>query len=74
MENYAAVKARMFAKQRKGDTALCGVDDGWSASIADKARKTGADVRKVSVVEGSARRHHRLRRQPCATAAAALRK
>jgi UDP-N-acetylmuramoylalanine--D-glutamate ligase len=52
MENYAAVKARMFAKQAKGDTALCGVDDGWSASIADKARKTGADVRKVSVVEG----------------------
>ena len=54
MENYAAVKARMFAKQRKGDTALCGVDDGWCASIADKARKTGADVRKVSVVEGLA--------------------
>jgi UDP-N-acetylmuramoylalanine--D-glutamate ligase len=52
MENYAAVKARMFAKQGKGDTALCGVDDGWSASIADKARKTRADVRKVSVVEG----------------------
>ena len=52
MENYAAVKARMFAKQRKGDTALCGVDDGWSASIADKARKTGADVRKISVAEG----------------------
>ncbi len=52
MENYAAVKARMFARQGKGDTALCGVDDGWSASIADKARKTGADVRKVSVIEG----------------------
>ena len=54
MENYAAVKARMFAKQGKGDTALCGVDDGWCASIADKARRTGADVRKVSVVEGLA--------------------
>ena len=52
MENYAAVKARMFAEQGPGDTALCGVDDGWSASIADRARKTGADVRKVSVVEG----------------------
>jgi UDP-N-acetylmuramoylalanine--D-glutamate ligase len=54
MENYAAVKARIFARQGAGDTALCGVDDGWSASIADKARKTGADVRKVSVVEGLA--------------------
>lgn len=54
MENYAAVKARMFARQGKGDTALCGVDDGWSASIADKARKTGADLRRVSVVEGLA--------------------
>lgn len=51
MENYAAVKARMFAKQGKGDTALCGIDDGWSASIADNARKTGSDVRKVSVIE-----------------------
>ncbi len=54
MENYAAVKARMFGLQGKGDTALCGIDDGWSASIADRARKTGADVRKVSVVEGLA--------------------
>jgi UDP-N-acetylmuramoylalanine--D-glutamate ligase len=52
MENYAAVKARMFAKQVKGDTALCGIDDGWSAEIADGARKTGASVRKVSVLEG----------------------
>ncbi len=52
MESYARVKARMFARQEKGDTALCGIDDGWSAAIADKARKTGADVRKVSVVEG----------------------
>ena len=52
MENYAAVKARIFAKQGKGDTALCGIDDGWSAEIADKARKSGADVRRVSVAEG----------------------
>lgn len=54
MENYATVKARMFALQGPGDTALCGIDDGWSASIADKARKTGADVRKVTVLEGIA--------------------
>ena len=52
MENYAAVKARMFGHQSKGDTALCGIDDGWSAAIADKTRATGADVRKVSVIEG----------------------
>ncbi|WP_373505391.1 UDP-N-acetylmuramoyl-L-alanine--D-glutamate ligase [Aestuariivirga sp.] len=54
MENYAAVKARMFAKVGEGNTVLCGVDDGWCASIADKARWTGADVRKVSVIEGLA--------------------
>ena len=52
MENYAAVKARMFALQGDGDTAICSVDDGWSASIADKVRKTDADVRKVSVMQG----------------------
>jgi len=33
MENYAAVKARMFAKQGKGDCALIGVDDEWCAAI-----------------------------------------
>jgi UDP-N-acetylmuramoylalanine--D-glutamate ligase len=34
MENYAAVKARMFARQGKGDRALIGVDDEWCAAIA----------------------------------------
>jgi len=34
MENYAAVKARMFARQGKGDCALIGVDDEWCAAIA----------------------------------------
>jgi len=34
MENYAAVKARMFAKQGKDDRALIGVDDEWCAEIA----------------------------------------
>jgi len=51
MENYAAVKARMFASQHKGDTALCGVDDPWCAAIADRAAATGADVRRVSVTK-----------------------
>ncbi len=50
MENYAAVKARMFAKQGPGSTALCGVDDEWCAAIAEQARATGADLRKVSVI------------------------
>jgi UDP-N-acetylmuramoylalanine--D-glutamate ligase len=51
MENYAAVKARMFLRQGRGDTALCGVDDGWSAAIAGQAAAGGADVRRVSVLE-----------------------
>ena len=33
MENYAAVKARMFASRSK-DTAVIGVDDEWCAEIA----------------------------------------
>ncbi len=51
MENYAAVKARIFTSQHKGDTALCGVDDDWCAAIAETAQATGADVRRVSVVK-----------------------
>jgi UDP-N-acetylmuramoylalanine--D-glutamate ligase len=49
MEHYASVKARMFAKQRDGQTALVGVDDEWGQGIA-KAIHTGADVRAVSVM------------------------
>jgi UDP-N-acetylmuramoylalanine--D-glutamate ligase len=45
MENYAAVKARMFARQTAGNTALVGVDDDWSAAIGDQI----AGVRRVSV-------------------------
>jgi len=51
MENYAAVKGRIFASQHKGDTALCSVDDDWCAAIAERAVSTGADVRRVSVVK-----------------------
>jgi UDP-N-acetylmuramoylalanine--D-glutamate ligase len=50
MEHYAAVKARMFARQRAGQTALVGVDDSYSAAIADRIQ-TGATVRRVSVVK-----------------------
>lgn len=49
MENYAAVKARMFAKAGQGDTAIIGIDDPWSEAIADTVSGL-ADVRRVSVV------------------------
>ncbi len=49
MENYAAVKARIFANQTAGDTAICGVDDQWCAAIADGIR-SGATLRRVSVL------------------------
>jgi UDP-N-acetylmuramoylalanine--D-glutamate ligase len=49
MQHYADVKARMFAKQRDGQTALVGVDDVWGVAIADGIH-IGADVRRVSVV------------------------
>jgi UDP-N-acetylmuramoylalanine--D-glutamate ligase len=50
MEHYASVKARLFAKQRDGQTALVGVDDAWGKAIASHLH-SGADVRAVSVVE-----------------------
>ncbi len=49
MENYAAVKARMFARQHDSQTALVGVDDEWSVAIADKIHG-GANLRRVSVL------------------------
>jgi UDP-N-acetylmuramoylalanine--D-glutamate ligase len=45
MKNYAAVKAKMFAKQTADDTAMVGVDDEWCAAIAEQI----AGVRRVSV-------------------------
>ena len=48
MESYAAVKARIFARQGRGQTALCSIDDEWCARIANGLH-TGADVRRVSV-------------------------
>lgn len=49
MENYAAVKARMFANRGRGDTSIIGVDDEWCAEIAGNLG-TGADVIPVSVL------------------------
>jgi UDP-N-acetylmuramoylalanine--D-glutamate ligase len=34
IENYAAVKGRMFARQAEGQTAVISVDDEWSSQIA----------------------------------------
>lgn len=50
MENYAAIKARMFAGQKPGQTALCGIDDEWSRAIAGSIA-TGAEMRRVSVLQ-----------------------
>jgi UDP-N-acetylmuramoylalanine--D-glutamate ligase len=49
MENYAAVKARMFAHQTRGDAAVVGVDDPWCEAIADSI-PPGPVVRRVSVL------------------------
>ena len=49
MENYGAIKARMFSRQTESDTAVIGVDDEWCADIA-MGIGTGAKVRAVSVV------------------------
>ncbi|MEG9884188.1 MAG: UDP-N-acetylmuramoyl-L-alanine--D-glutamate ligase [Hyphomicrobiales bacterium] len=37
MTNYAAVKARLFSRQGKADTAIVSIDDNYSASIAERA-------------------------------------
>jgi UDP-N-acetylmuramoylalanine--D-glutamate ligase len=49
MENYAAVKARMFSLQATGDTAMIGVDDEWCVAIANGI-KHGPALRRVSVL------------------------
>ncbi|MDO8288856.1 MAG: UDP-N-acetylmuramoyl-L-alanine--D-glutamate ligase [Parvibaculum sp.] len=36
IENYAAIKARLFAHQGKGDTAIVGVDDAYTSAICAK--------------------------------------
>jgi UDP-N-acetylmuramoylalanine--D-glutamate ligase len=48
MEHYAQVKARIFARQQWGDTAVIGVDDEWSAKIASLLPK-GPRVVRISV-------------------------
>ncbi|MFZ3032881.1 MAG: UDP-N-acetylmuramoyl-L-alanine--D-glutamate ligase [Parvibaculum sp.] len=45
IENYAAVKARLFAKQTSGDTAIVGVDDAFSSDIC-----TGLCAARMQIV------------------------
>lgn len=45
MEHYAAVKARLFNRQKPHDTAVIGVDDTWGADIAERVAKTSTVVR-----------------------------
>jgi len=47
MENYAGVKAQMFARQGPEDTAIIGVDDEWGVGTADRM-KTGAKIVRFS--------------------------
>jgi UDP-N-acetylmuramoylalanine--D-glutamate ligase len=49
MENYADVKARMFAKQHEGQTAIISVDEQWGKAIAAK-RRSGVSLKPVSVL------------------------
>jgi UDP-N-acetylmuramoylalanine--D-glutamate ligase len=47
MQGYAEVKARMFARQGRGDTAIVSLDDAWCSAIAESL--SGPDVVAISV-------------------------
>ncbi|MHB8761688.1 MAG: UDP-N-acetylmuramoyl-L-alanine--D-glutamate ligase [Coriobacteriia bacterium] len=48
LEAYAAEKAKVFANQQPGDTAVIDVDDAGSAPFADLVAASGVEVRRVS--------------------------
>ena len=48
-ENYASVKARLIAGVQRDGTAIVGVDDNQSATIADRAERAGTRVVRVSM-------------------------
>jgi UDP-N-acetylmuramoylalanine--D-glutamate ligase len=56
MEAYAADKARVFANQGPGDTAIINVDDPGSAAFASSAASRGASLITVSVSGNGAAR------------------
>ena len=49
IENYAAVKERLVAGVQAGGTAIVGVDDSYSAAVADRIERGGKRVVRVSV-------------------------
>ncbi|MDO8949652.1 MAG: UDP-N-acetylmuramoyl-L-alanine--D-glutamate ligase [Actinomycetota bacterium] len=49
LEAYAADKARVFANQTRGDTAVIDIDDSGSAPNAALVEARGVDVRQVSL-------------------------
>lgn len=53
MDNYAAIKARIFAGQTAGDTAVIGVDDDYCRAIhaALVREKSGRSITPVSIRE-----------------------
>lgn len=51
LEAYAAEKAKVFARQVPGDTAVIDIDDPGSAAYADPVEARGITVRRVSRME-----------------------
>jgi UDP-N-acetylmuramoylalanine--D-glutamate ligase len=49
MENYAAIKERLVAGVQDGGTAVVGVDDNLSQTVADRLERAGKKVVRVSV-------------------------
>jgi UDP-N-acetylmuramoylalanine--D-glutamate ligase len=49
LEQYGAVKERLIAGVEQGGTAVVGVDDEFSAAIAERAEKAGIHVVRISV-------------------------
>lgn len=66
MEHYAAVKARMFARQGPGDTAIVSLDDPWCEAVAKRLSAPhvvpiSVETRLddgVSAPDGVLRQHH----------------
>ncbi len=49
IENYAAVKERLITGVEGGGTAVIGVDDDFSAAMADRAERAGKNVVRLSM-------------------------
>jgi len=49
MENYAAVKAKIFSNMEPGDTAIIGADDSYCDAIAEDLKARPVALRRISV-------------------------